>query len=108
MSDLVKVRMNTLSAGPEGTLQQGGVYALPAEEAKQLVEGKYAEYVDEPADDSGAANDLDDLTDEEIIAQLQHIGGGVYELPDGERVKGKEDAIAAVREKLKQESQQQQ
>ncbi len=28
--------------------------------------------------------------------ELRHVGGGWYELPSGERVKGKEEAIAAM------------
>ncbi|MGM0882603.1 MAG: hypothetical protein ACQEXQ_16370 [Bacillota bacterium] len=105
MSELIKIKMNTLSAGPEGTLHQGGIYSLPVDEAKELVDGKYAIYVEqEPADQE---DEEKDLTDEEILAQLQHVGGGTYELPDGERVKGKEDAITALRVKIKQELEQQ-
>lgn len=36
-------------------------------------------------------------------ADVKHVGGGVYELPDGERVKGKEEAEKAVKQAEKGE-----
>lgn len=96
----MRIRMKTMSAGPEGVMQAGVIYTLSQEDAEALVEGNYAEYVDavehEDKDDS-------DLTDEEVAAQLKHIGGGTFELPDGERAKGKEEAIAALRAKIEAE-----
>lgn len=35
---------------------------------------------------------------EENLSQLNHVGGGYYELPDGEKVKGKTEALAALKE----------
>ncbi len=34
--------------------------------------------------------------DDEIKAGLKHLGGGHYELPNGEKVRGKDKAIAAL------------
>ncbi|WP_227397348.1 hypothetical protein [Jeotgalibacillus aurantiacus] len=34
--------------------------------------------------------------DAEVKAELKHLGGGHYELPNGEKVRGKEKAIAAL------------
>ncbi|MBY6276148.1 MULTISPECIES: hypothetical protein [Bacillota] len=47
----------------------------------------------------------DEESDEEIKNEddedgLKHVGGGYYELPNGEKVKGKQNAIAEL-EKLK-------
>ncbi|NRF91536.1 hypothetical protein HQN89_10945 [Paenibacillus frigoriresistens] len=102
----MRIRMKTMSAGPEGVMQQGVIYNVSDEEAKALVEGNYAEFVDAveppPSDD-----DFVELTDEELGSQLKHIGGGTFELPDGERVKGKDEAIAALRVKLAEESEEQ-
>lgn len=41
----MKVRMRTTSAGPTGTLRAGQIYNLPDAEAKQLLEGGYADPV---------------------------------------------------------------
>lgn len=43
-----KVKMKTLSAGPDGVMDIGKVYDVTAKEAKALIEGRYAEAVDEP------------------------------------------------------------
>jgi hypothetical protein len=40
------IRMKTLSAGPAGVRAPGSTHLLPPIEAKQLVEGGYAEYVE--------------------------------------------------------------
>lgn len=45
-----KVKLKTLRAGPHGVDQPGATVECSAEEAKQLVEGGYAEYVDTQAD----------------------------------------------------------
>lgn len=45
----LKIKMRTLAAGPTGAMQPGKVYDVDAKEAKQLVDGLYAEYVDAPA-----------------------------------------------------------
>ncbi|TFE02884.1 hypothetical protein [Jeotgalibacillus salarius] len=34
--------------------------------------------------------------EEETEAELKHLGGGHYELPNGEKVRGKDKAIAAL------------
>jgi len=38
-----------------------------------------------------------ELTDEELLAECEHTGGGWYSLPDGTRQHGKENAIDAMR-----------
>ncbi|MGH1285288.1 hypothetical protein [Bacillus toyonensis] len=39
------------------------------------------------------------LETEPVVPEIVHVGGGYYELPDGEKVKGKDAAIKAL-EKL--------
>jgi hypothetical protein len=43
---MAKVRMKTLDAGPNGVRQIGQVYDVDDKEAKELVEGGFAEYVE--------------------------------------------------------------
>ncbi|MHB9010370.1 MAG: hypothetical protein ACYC3E_00040 [Carboxydocellales bacterium] len=44
-----RVRMKTLSCGPNGTLEPGQEVPMSDEEAKATVEGGYGEYVEETA-----------------------------------------------------------
>ena len=44
----MRIRMNTLSAGPNGVLLAGGEYEVPEAEARQLVAGGYAAPVNSP------------------------------------------------------------
>lgn len=59
---------------------------LPGEDAQVVDAG--AEVVASP-DGDAAVGEVDDATG------LKHVGGGWYELPNGERVQGKEQAEAA-------------
>lgn len=43
----MKIKMRTLASGPDGVLQAGKVYNLPDATAIPLVEGGYAQKVDE-------------------------------------------------------------
>jgi hypothetical protein len=82
---MTKVKMLTASAGAEGTMSIGQVITVDEKEAKELVEGGYAQYVDSPktkAENPSIESD-----------QLKHVGGGWFELPNGEKVKGKEEAL---------------
>lgn len=38
------------------------------------------------------------VAEEEAAERVKHVGGGVYETPDGERVKGKDAAVEAAKE----------
>lgn len=38
---------------------------------------------------------ISELKDDEVTEYPHHIGGGTYELSNGEKVKGKEEALAA-------------
>lgn len=47
----MKIKMITLEAGPEGIKQPGGIYDVDPKEGKTLVDGGYAEAVDEPKEE---------------------------------------------------------
>lgn len=51
----MKVRMRTTSAGPTGTLRAGQIYNLSDSEAKQLLEGGYADPVKASEAETGDA-----------------------------------------------------
>ena len=48
VAKLKKVRMKTRYAGPMGVHQPGAEVSFDAKTAKDMVAGRYAEYVDEP------------------------------------------------------------
>lgn len=41
---------------------------------------------------------LEEVAEEEVVDDLKHVGGGYYELPNGEKVRGKEEALKALAE----------
>lgn len=53
----MRVRMKTLSAGPEGVVPAGSIINVSQEEAGDLVSGGYGEYVDQPPETETAAMD---------------------------------------------------
>lgn len=46
---MTKVKMRSLMAGPDGTRLPGKIYPVSPEEAKELIDGGYAESVKESA-----------------------------------------------------------
>jgi hypothetical protein len=93
VKSVIEVRMNTLYAGPKGNCHPGGTITVDDDEAKALVDGRYAEYVVKPSDGEG---DNDDETGNEGFPEdLIKLGGGYFELPNGEKVRGKDKALAA-------------
>jgi hypothetical protein len=44
----MKIKMNTLAAGPAGTFPAGSVVDFPDDEARALITGGYAKAVEEP------------------------------------------------------------
>lgn len=90
---MVQVRMKTIYAGPNGNCQPGGIISVDEVEAVELVNGRYAEYVEtlsneetEPDDENGK---------NEFPEDIKKLGGGYFELPNGEKVRGKDKALAA-------------
>lgn len=83
--------MKTTSAGPDGTFLIGTVVTFDEKEAEQLVDGGYAEYVDEVQEEQETESSTLNIED-------YHVGGGYYELPNGDKVRGKEKAEEALKE----------
>lgn len=65
--------------------------------AKYLQEWGYIGKEIEKENDEESDKEIENEDDEDGI---KHVGGGYYELPNGEKVKGKQNAIAEL-EKLK-------
>lgn len=77
----LKIKMRTLAAGPTGAMEPGKVYNVDEKEAKQLVDGLYAKYVDAPAvqkDDSPelptSLEEFSELKADEQKALLKELG----------------------------------
>jgi hypothetical protein len=67
----MKIRMLTLSAGPEGVRQQGGVYEVKAAEGKSLAAAGHAEILDTPKKPKKSkADDKSDLLAEDETATV--------------------------------------
>jgi len=69
----------------------GSIYDEDEAKAKELVDGSYAVYVDKS---SKAIKKMDIKIGNE---ELTHVGGGHYLLPNGEKIKGKEAALEAIK-----------
>jgi hypothetical protein len=68
--------------------------------AKYLQEWGYIGKEVDPKNDKEEVDDDEKIEDEIEKEGIKHVGGGYYELPNGEKVKGKQNAIAEL-EKLK-------
>ncbi|MEY8559596.1 hypothetical protein AALF85_02635 [Jeotgalicoccus halotolerans] len=60
---------------------------------KELTDAGYLEKVDIPKVEAAVPDNNVETAD-----QLKHVGGGYYELPNGERVQGEENAKKALAE----------
>jgi len=79
---MVSIKMNTVSAGPEGTRHKGKVYEVPEVEATALIQGGFAEYEtvmiavpksQNPKDKNAAADAIKKLKDEEAAAEAEAL-----------------------------------
>lgn len=85
----MKVRMKTLSAGPDGVLSPDQVVDVSPEKAKELVAGGFAEY-------ASRAVETATVTPPENEALFpKRIGGSYYLLSDKTKVRGKAKAKEA-------------
>src|SRR5687768_14063409 len=72
--------MNTLAAGPEGVKQPGKIYDVSESEAKALVGGHYAKYVDAPpVEPTAAADNSYDTETGELIGYCSIVPANVGE-----------------------------
>jgi len=95
----MRVRMNKTSAGPAGVFMIRKEYDLPDEFADQLIQAGAAVSL-EPKPEPVEPEHEDDSD-----SDLNHVGGGYYELPNGERIKGKDKAEKALAEYLEEQAQ---
>lgn len=93
----MRVRMNKTSAGPAGVFMIRKEYDLPDEFASQLIEAGAAVSL-EPQEKETQEDHEDDPE-----SLLNHVGGGYYELPNGERIKGKDKAEKALTDYLQEQ-----
>ena len=85
------IKTTTIAAGPDGVVPIGTIREVGNDEAKALIEQRLAvPVIAEPAETAEAPAGE--------TAAVTHVGGGMYELPDGRRFKGKAAALAALDE----------
>ncbi len=94
----MRVKMNKTSAGPAGVFMIRNEYDLPDEFAEQLIQADAAVSL-EPKPVS-----VEPDREEDPDSELNHVGGGYYELPNGERIKGKEKAEKALADYLEEKA----
>ena len=85
--------MTATKASPDGNMDAGKLYDVSKEQAKNLVENGYAEYIEKPMEQATAPQEP-----ENAMEEAKHIGGGWYDykgnsyrkkdLPEGAVVNG--------------------
>jgi len=95
----MRVKMKKTSAGPAGVFLIRKEYDLPAEFAEQLIQADAA-VSSEPKPVS-----VEPDQEEDQDSELNHVGGGYYELPNGERIKGKDKAEKALADYIEEKAQ---
>ena len=94
--------MTATKASPDGNMDAGKLYDVSKEQAKNLVENGYAEYIEKPMEQATAPQEPENAMEEEMANQKEwvakHIGGGWYDykgnsyrkkdLPEGAVVNG--------------------
>jgi hypothetical protein len=71
-----RIKMKTISAGPDGAMEAGKVYPVSNEIAQSLVNGGYAEYVEDLKLEK--AINQEEL-EKALHPEAKHLGGGWYE-----------------------------
>ncbi len=90
----MRVKMKKTSASSAGVFLNNHEYDLETEFAESLVAVGAAVSL-EPQE-----KDFEEDHEDDPESLLKHVGGGYYELPNSERVKGKEKAEKALEEYL--------
>jgi hypothetical protein len=103
---LVKM-LETKLGSPDGIqvneYKKGEEYDLPSSLAQVFLDEGWAEEVKESKKPGPEQNKVDSGPNEnksesdDLEKELVHVGGGYYELPNGEKVKGKENALEELR-----------
>lgn len=90
---MTKIRMKATAASPNGTYEKNKEY--PENEiTKKYVKAGYAEYTETPEDNMQSNKETPESKKEVNNVYPKATGGGWYELSNGEKVQGKEKAIA--------------
>lgn len=88
----MKIKLTAMSCSPYGTYLAGAILSdelIPVAVLKGLLEGGYAVPVKERTVERATVQPTED-------AAIKHVGGSMYELPNGDRVRGKQAALAAL------------
>lgn len=91
-ADTKRVRMRTLSASPEGVFSPGAERTFPGDVADHLIMTGQAEPVDEPSEPAPEPEPADDGESDEFP---RPTGAGWYELSNGDKVRGEDEAAEA-------------
>lgn len=86
-----KVKLNKRMAGPDGNFPPGFVMEVNADIGQQLVDQGVAEWV-APVRQKPVERAV-----KQPEYSIKHVGAGWYELPNGERVRGKAAAEQAAK-----------
>ena len=79
---MMRIKMLSASAGANVSRRKGEIYDVEDAKAKRMIDAGVAE--EAPAQKRETADFKP--------AELRHLGGGWYELPNGEKVQGREEA----------------
>jgi hypothetical protein len=93
---MAKIRMKTTAASSNGTYEKGKEYPLNKTTEKYVKAG-YAEYTEKPEEKMQSNRETPE-SKKETNVYPKHTGGGWYELSNGEKVQGKEEAIKSEKE----------
>lgn len=86
--------MLTAISGKSGSRKRGDIVELDYNKAKKLIDRGYAVAVGE---NKAKTREKATIAPGET-REPKHVGGGWYELPNGERVKGKDEADRRMKE----------
>lgn len=76
-------------------IEQFGFKLEPVGGGESAIQGDAEKEAEHPAPGGVAKTDY---KEEELQDQIWHLGGGWYELPNGERLRGKDNAMARMKE----------
>lgn len=98
-----KVLKAFVDKGSRKEFSSGSIYpSSDIERIRFLQEKGYLEKDEAPEEpDTDQVDEEKEADDKELPDELKHLGGGVYELPNGEHVKGKKKALEELK-KLKE------
>lgn len=100
----MKIRMKTLYAGPDGTIQPGQIGDLPSETAEVLIEGGYAEHPEAAAirtETATARAAAETAALRTAGPWPKAIRRGLHQLSDGTEFRGNKKAAVEAEDALR-------